>query len=90
MSLRNRMSCSCADVDSFQCTGTFKPKTGKIGAPPKEFAAVDSKGQQSNGQAATAEAAASNRRVTPPQTSVSSSHVQHMLAGHALHVGRQT
>ena len=50
-------------MDSFQCTGTFKVKTGKVSAPPKEFAAA--KGQQSNGQAATGGAAHPQRPVHP-------------------------
>ena len=52
---------SCAGVDSFQCTGTFKEKTSKIAKPPQEFAGDSVKGQQSNDTAARTSSAHTRR-----------------------------
>jgi len=51
-------------VDSFQCTGTFKEKTGKIGKAPQEFVGDGGKAQQSSGMAATAASAHSRQAVS--------------------------
>ena len=51
-------------MDSFQCTGTFKEKTGKISKPPQEFAGDGGRGQESNGTAAAA-ASAHARQAVP-------------------------
>ena len=48
-------------MDSFQCTGTFKEKTGKISKAPQEFVGDSGKAQQSSGTAATAASAHSRQ-----------------------------